>query len=58
MGSSELVPSFALLVCVGFDFPIKVSLSQPMSFPTFTLLILSPILFLQEGVRGPVGFGG
>uniref|UniRef100_A0A8C5SZZ2 RNA polymerase II subunit A C-terminal domain phosphatase n=1 Tax=Malurus cyaneus samueli TaxID=2593467 RepID=A0A8C5SZZ2_9PASS len=31
MGSSELVPCFALLVNTAFAFPIKVSLSQPIS---------------------------
>lgn len=32
------------LACVGFPFPIKLPLSQPMSFLTFIFLILSPIL--------------
>ena len=43
MGSCELIPCFALLACVAFALPIKLSLSQPTSFCTFTLLILSPI---------------
>ena len=34
---------------------IKVFLSQPMSFLTFTLLILSPILLVGEGVSSCVG---
>ena len=34
---------FALLVRVAFALPIKLSLSQPTSFLTFTLPILSPI---------------
>jgi len=34
----------ALLVCAAFAFPVKLSLSQSMSFCTFTLLICSPIL--------------
>jgi len=43
VGSGERIPSFALLVGVAFALPIKPSLSQPMSFLTFALLILSPI---------------
>jgi len=43
MRSSELIPYFALLACAGFVFPVKLSLSQPTRFLTFTLLILSPI---------------
>ena len=43
MGKSELIPCFALLVHVAFALPIELSLSQPMSFLTFTLPILSPI---------------
>ena len=50
-GSSEWIPCFALLVRTAFALPIKLSLSQPMSFLTFTLLILSPIpLGEREGV--------
>ena len=40
MGSGEGIPCFALLACTAFAFPITLSLSQPMSFLTFTLLIL------------------
>ena len=43
MGSSELIPCSALLVGAAFASPIKLSLSQPTSFHTFTLLILFPI---------------
>jgi len=43
MGSSEHIPHFALLACVALAFHIKLSLSQPTSFLTFTLLIRSPI---------------
>ena len=43
MGRGELIPWLALLVCEAFALPIKLSLSQPMSFLIFTLLILSPI---------------
>jgi len=35
MGSSELIPCFALLACVASALPIKLSLSQPPSFFTF-----------------------
>jgi len=41
MGSRELIPHFVLLACVALALPTKLSLSQPMSFLTFTLLILS-----------------
>ena len=40
-GSSEWILCFALLAWVAFALPIKLSLSQPMSFLTFTLPILS-----------------
>jgi len=43
MGSSEIIPYSALLVNTAFALSIKLSLSQPMSFLTFTLPILSPI---------------
>ena len=36
MGSGEWIPCFALLACMSFALPIKLSLSQPMSFLTFT----------------------
>jgi len=39
MGSSELIPCFALLAHMAFALPIKISLSQAMSFLTFTLQI-------------------
>jgi len=32
MGSSECIPSFALLACMAFALPVKLSLSQPISF--------------------------
>jgi len=50
MGSSERIPSFALLAPAAFALPVKLTLSQPTSLLTFTLLILSPI--------PPVGGGG
>jgi len=43
MGSSERIPHLALLARAAFAFPIKLSLSQPTSFLTCTLLILPPI---------------
>ena len=43
MGSGERIPYFALLACVAFALLIKLSLSQPTNFLTFTLSILSPI---------------
>ena len=43
MGSSEWIPCFALLVRAAFTFHIKLSLSQPMSFHTSALPVLSPI---------------
>ena len=42
-GSSEWIPHFVLLACAAFDLPVKLSLTQPMSFSTFTLPNLSPI---------------
>jgi len=39
MGNSELIPYFALLAHVAFALPIKLSLSQPTSFPTFTPIL-------------------
>jgi len=42
-GSGERIPRFALLVCTAFALPIKLPLSQRMSFLTLTLPILSPI---------------
>lgn len=41
MGSTELIPLFALPACAAFAFPIKLSLFQPMRF--FTFLIFFPI---------------
>ena len=43
MGSGEWIPYFALLAHAGFTLPVTLSLSQPTSFLTFTLLILSPV---------------
>jgi len=42
MGSSEFIPYFTLLAHAAFALPIKLSLSQPTSLLTFTLLILPP----------------
>jgi len=42
-GSREGFPSFAPLAHMAFALPVKLSLSQPTSFLTFTLLIHSPI---------------
>lgn len=41
MGNSELIIDLTLLAQT--DLPIKLSLPQTMSFPTFTLQFLSPI---------------
>ena len=43
MGNSGWIPCFVLIVYVAFALPIKLPLSEPMSFLTFTLLILSLI---------------
>jgi len=44
VGTGERIPYFALLAHTAFVcLSVKLSLSQPMSFFTFTLLILSPI---------------
>ncbi|KAK4817083.1 LOW QUALITY PROTEIN: hypothetical protein QYF61_027914 [Mycteria americana] len=50
-GSSEGIPCFALLACAAFAFPIKLSSSQPSSFLTFALLILSPIPLRGTGAK-------
>jgi len=55
MGSSELIPWFALLACMAFALPVKLSLSQPMSFLTFTLPVLSLIPPRAEQASGCVG---
>ena len=47
--------SFSLHFCCCFTLIIKVFFSQPMTFLTFTLLILSPILLVGEGVSSCVG---
>lgn len=57
MGSSELIPFFALLAFVAVAFPIKLFVSQPTSFLLFTLLILSPVLLVGEQVSDCVGLG-
>lgn len=41
-GGSEQIPYFILIALTIFALPIKLSLSQPTSFITFTFLILSP----------------
>ena len=43
VGSGELIPCFDLLVHAASALPVKLALSQPTSFLTFTLLILSSI---------------
>jgi len=35
MGSGELIPCFALLTCMAFALPVKLSLFQPTSFLHF-----------------------
>ena len=47
------MPCFALLACAAFALPIKLSLSQPTSFLTFTFLILSPIPLGQSPILCP-----
>ena len=37
-----------LLPCAAFAFPHKLSLSHPLSFPAFILLILSPIPLVRS----------
>ena len=45
----EIVDRFlVLLVCMVFALPVELSISQPMSFLAFTLLILSLILLVGE----------
>ena len=46
--NSEWIPYFSLLVWSASALPIKLSLSQPTSFLTFTFSILSPILLWGE----------
>lgn len=43
MECGELIPFFALLLHMEFSLPVKMSVSQPMSFLSFDLLILFPI---------------
>lgn len=57
MGSGELTPCFALLVCVAFASPIKLSLSQATSYLTFSLLIVSLMPLVEEWVSGCLGLG-
>lgn len=57
MASSELILCLALLACAVFAFPIKLSLSQPMSSPALTLLILYLSTLVGEWASGCVGFG-
>lgn len=40
--SRELIPCSALLACVALALIINLSLSQPVSFLTFILLVLFP----------------
>lgn len=57
-GGAELLPAhgngcFALLECLTFAFPAKLSLPQPMSVLTFTFPIHTLILLVGESVSGP-----
>jgi len=53
MGSAESICWSALLACTAFTLPVKLSVSQCMSFLTFALLILSlPGGSEQAAVRG------
>lgn len=54
-GEGELIPRAALLTCADFALLIKLSLSQPMSFLSFTPLILLPTPLWEESVSGCVG---
>jgi len=61
MGSSERIPCFPLLAHVALAFPSKLSFSQPTSFVTFTLLILSSTLLWrseQEAEWGLAAYQG
>lgn len=42
------MPYFVWLACAAFALPLKVSLPQPMSFLTFTLPVLSPMLLQRS----------
>ena len=55
MGSSELIPYFALPVHAAFTLPIELSLSQPTSSCPFTLLIPSSIPLRLCGAELPTG---
>lgn len=55
LGSSKLTPYCALLASTVFVLHTKLSLSQPMHFLAFTLLILIPILLGGEWVSSCVG---
>lgn len=57
IGSSELVPCFALFVFAAFAFSVKLSSSQPMSFFAATISILSLSLLVWEWVRSSIGLG-
>lgn len=46
------------LACVAFPFSIKLPLSQPMSFLTFTFLFLFPILLWGQRASGCVELSG
>lgn len=48
MGSSKLIPHFALLEYEAFALTIKLYLSQPVTFLTFTHLILFLILLWEQ----------
>lgn len=46
------------LACVAFPFLVKMPLSQPMSFLTFTFLILSSVLLWGQWVSSCMGLSG
>ena len=54
MGSREWFACFALVACVAFALPVKLSLSQPVNFLTLTLPILSPIPLWGKWASGCV----
>lgn len=52
LGNSEWIPYFHLLQSSGFVLPIKLPISQSMSFPTFGLPIIS-LIVLEDIERVP-----
>lgn len=57
MGNGEWTPCFALLACAALAFPNKLPLSQPPSFPAFTLPVLTPIPLVGVWASGCLGLG-